>query len=82
MQSLAAPFELTVSGRKAFHRLPRACGSVLLTQLSDIIHTKNVVQSAGDSGQGTSYRLSSPGISADLLLLGHRVLKCLQFALK
>ena len=50
IQSLAPPLEFTVLGRKAFHYLPSACGSVLLTQLLDIIHTENVVQSAGDSG--------------------------------
>ena len=55
MQSLAPPLEFTVSGRKAFHYLPSACRSVLLTQLLDIIHTKNVVQSAEDSGQSNRW---------------------------
>ena len=35
------PLEFTVSGRKAFHYLPSACGSVMLTQLLGIIHTQS-----------------------------------------
>ena len=61
MQSLAPPFEFTVSRKKAFHCLPSACGSVLLTQLLDIIHTKNAVQSAGDSGTRHLLQSFQPG---------------------
>ena len=69
--------------RKAFHWLPSAYDSVRLMQLLDVIPTESAVQSFGDSeGQGTCYSLSSPSISADLLFLGHNVVKCVQFALE